>query len=140
MKYLLDSNVIAAAAKGRLPVAVKLSALKPGDVAMSAIARMEAEQVLIGANRSAARYAKLLRELLAQVEVLAFGAVEAQRAATVGAYLEQTGERLEGYDLLVAATALTHQLTLVTDRVAAFAQVPGLDVENWLRPVAVQEA
>lgn len=137
VKYLLDSNIIAAASSGRLPVVVKLSSLKPGDVAVSVIGRMEAELALLTGDRAKARSAKLLRELLAHLQVMDFGLAEAQRAATLGAYLEQTGERLAGYDLLVAATALTHQLTLVTDRAAAFAHVPGLDVENWLWPGTV---
>ena len=137
MKYLLDTNIIAAAVKGRLPVAVRLSALKPGQVAVSVIGRMEAETSLRGAASAQGKYGKLLREFLANVQVLDFGTAEATQAATVGGYLQQNGVRLEGYDLLVAATALTHQLTLVTDRGAAFAHVPGLDVENWLKPGVV---
>lgn len=134
VKYLLDSNIVAAAVKGRLPVAVRLSALKPGDIAVSVLGRMEVEMSLRSAARAQGKYAKLLKEFFAHVPVLAFGVAEAQQAATIGGYLQQAGERLEGYDLLVAATALTHRLTLVTDRAAAFAHVPGLDVENWLRP------
>ena len=132
MKYLLDSNCIAAAIKGRLPMAIKLSALKPGDVAVSAIGCMEAEAGLRGNPHAAARYTKLLREFFASVRVLDFGAVEVQQAVTLGGYLKQGGEELAGYDLLVAATALANQLTLVTDRPAAYAAVPGLEVENWL--------
>ena len=40
MKYLLDSNIVVAAIKGRLPVAVKLSAMRPGDIAVSIVAKM----------------------------------------------------------------------------------------------------
>ncbi|MGH8539045.1 MAG: PIN domain-containing protein [Stenotrophobium sp.] len=135
MKYLLDSNIILAAIKGRLPVVVRLSALRPGDVAVSVIGRMEAEMGLRGNARAQGKYGKLLREFLANVCVLDFGADEALQAATLGSYQQQTGERMNHYNLLVAATALAHQLTLVTDAPAEFSGVPGLDLENWLQPV-----
>ena len=37
-------------------------------------------------------------------------------------------------DLLIAATALAHDLTLVTHNVQDFANVPGLTVQDWLKP------
>lgn len=133
MKYLLDSNIVVAAIKGRLPVAVRLSSMRPGDVAVPVIAKMEAELALRGDTRAQTRYGKLLKEFFANVRVLDFGAAEAQHAVTVGAYQRQGGTRMDNYNLLVAATALAHQLVLVTDDTLAFADVPGLDVENWLR-------
>jgi len=35
------------------------------------------------------------------------------------------------YDRLIAAHALSHELTVITDNVQHFADVPGLKVENW---------
>lgn len=133
MKYLLDSNIVVAAIKGRLPVAVRLSSMRPGDVAVPVIAKMEAELALRGDTRAQTRYGKLLKEFFANVRVLDFGAAEAQHAVTVSAYQRQGGTKMDNYNLLVAATALAHQLVLVTDDTLAFADVPGLDVENWLR-------
>lgn len=133
MRYLLDSSVIVAAIKGRLPVVVKLSALKPDDVAVSVIGRMEAELGLRGNARVQGKYSKLLREFLANVRVLDFGAAESQQALNLSAYLQQGGDHLDAYGLLIAATALAHQLTLVTEDTATYAQVPGLETENWLR-------
>ncbi|MEW6167995.1 MAG: PIN domain-containing protein [Pseudomonadota bacterium] len=131
MKYLLDSDVLAGAVRGRLPVVLKLDQLKPTDVAVSVLARMEAETALRLQPRAQARYGRLLKELLASVRVLDFGQAEAQQAVSLGAYLQAAGARLSTLDLLQAATALTHQLVLVSDRSAAFADVPNLDVERW---------
>ncbi|MGH8462291.1 MAG: type II toxin-antitoxin system VapC family toxin [Stenotrophobium sp.] len=132
MKYLLDSNIILAAVKGRLPVVVKLSALKPSDVAISIIGRMETEMELRASASSQGKMGRLLRELLGSVRVLDFGTNEALHATTLGTYQRQSNERMDRYDLLVAATALAHQLILVTDAPGAFAAVPGLETENWL--------
>jgi len=131
VKFLLDANVVAGALKGRLPVVLKLAQLKPGDLAVSAISRLEAEAALRGQLRAQARYTRLLKEFLASVKILPFDALETQQAVSLAAYAQQTGERFGAYDLLVAATALAHQLTLVTDRPLAFAAVPNLDVECW---------
>ena len=91
MKYLLDSNIVVAAIKGRLPVAVKLSAMRPGDIAVSIVAKMEAEMALRGDTRAQSRYGRLLRDFLANVRVLDFGVTEAQQAVTLGGYQRQGG-------------------------------------------------
>lgn len=131
MKYLLDSDTLAAAVKGRLPVVLKLAQLKPTDVSVSVLARMEAETALRLQPRAQARYGRLLKELLGSVQQLDFGQAEAQQAVSLAAYLQAAGERLAPLDLLQAATALSHQLVLVTHRSAAFSGVPNLDVERW---------
>lgn len=131
MRFLLDSDVLAGAIKGRLPVVLKLSQLRPTDVAISVLSRMEAEMALRQQPRAQARYGKLLKDFLASVLVLDFGAVEAQQAVALNAYLQPAGEKLAALDLMLAATAMAHQLTLVTDRGTTFASVPNLDVERW---------
>ncbi|SFF30901.1 tRNA(fMet)-specific endonuclease VapC [Fontimonas thermophila] len=131
MKYLLDSDTLAGAVRGRLPVVLKLDRLKPTDIAVSVFARMEAETALRLQPRAQARYGKLLKEFLGSVHLLDFGQAEVQQAVNLGAYLQAAGEKLSTLDLLQAATALSHQLVLVTDRPAAFAGVPNLDVERW---------
>ncbi len=132
MKYLLDSDALAAAIRGRLPVVLKLEQLKPTDIAVSVLARMEAETALRMQPRAQARYGRLLKDFLASINVLEFGPAEAQQAVNLNAYLQGAGDSLATLDLLQAATALSHQLTLVTDRSAAFAGVPNLDVERWV--------
>ncbi|MDP9143055.1 MAG: PIN domain-containing protein [Pseudomonadota bacterium] len=132
MKYLLDSDALAAAVRGRLPVVLKLEQLKPTDIAVSVFARMEAETALRMQPRAQARYGRLLKDFLASIHVLEFGPAEAQHAVNLNAYLQGAGDSLATLDLLQAATALSHQLTLVTDRSAAFSGVPNLDVERWV--------
>lgn len=131
MKVLLDSDVLAAAIKGRLPVVLKLAQLKPGDVAVSVMSQVEAETALRLNPAAQARYGKLLKEFLSAVTVLDFTAQDAQQAVVIGSYLQASGERLVPLDLWVAATAVSRQLVLVTERPLAFAAVPNLDVERW---------
>lgn len=132
MKYLLDSDVLAGAIKGRLPVVLKLGALKPSDVAVSVLSQAEAETALRLNPRAQARYGKLLKEFLAAVPVLEVSAQDAQQAVAIGSYLQAAGETLAPLDLWLASTAVARQLTLVTDRSAVFAAVPNLDLERWV--------
>ena len=45
--------------------------------------------------------------------------------------LEHTGMRVDQFDLLIGATALHYQLTLVTSNIRHFERMTGLVIENW---------
>ena len=45
--------------------------------------------------------------------------------------LERKGNVIEDMDILIAATALSHNLILVTNNVKHFEKVKDLDIENW---------
>ena len=50
----------------------------------------------------------------------------------VKADLRRKGMPIEDLDLLIAATAKAHDLTLVTNNKANFSRIAGLRLENWL--------
>jgi len=65
--------------------------------------------------------------------------VTARRRIVAADRLRSTapGERASaavGPDLVIAAIALSRDLTLVTGNVRHFERIPGLRVENWLEP------
>ena len=45
--------------------------------------------------------------------------------------LQKSGKNIDDFDLLIASTALTNNLTLVTNNEKHFGIIPGLEVENW---------
>jgi tRNA(fMet)-specific endonuclease VapC len=53
-------------------------------------------------------------------------------AADVYAHLHASGQPVGDADILIAATALVHHLTVVTNNESHFRRIPGIDVENWL--------
>lgn len=65
--------------------------------------------------------------MFAKVEITEPVATEYAR---IRAYLEAIGQKMDGNDLWIAATALAHGATLVTAD-TAIARVPGLGVEDW---------
>ncbi len=131
MKVLLDTATVIAAIKGRLPVVLRLAQLKPAEVAVSIVSRMDAEMALRLAPKTNARFARLLKEFFAAVKVLDFTEADAAQAVNLAPYLPQGVDALKSFELQLAATALSHQLTLITDSPQRFALIPGLDAEKW---------
>ena len=56
------------------------------------------------------------------------------RAAEIYAGLKQRGQLISDADILIAATAVTHGLTLVTNNTAHYGRIAGLTLDNWKRP------
>ncbi len=44
---------------------------------------------------------------------------------------EIQGQRLDDFDLVIAACALTHGLILITNNEKHFRRIEGLQIENW---------
>ena len=133
MLRALDTNTISYAMRGVPEVTENLLALSPVDVAVPAIVVYELRYGLQRLPREAAapRLSALLR-LLAPMTVLDFDESCAQHAATIRSALEAAGTPIGPHDILIAATALANQATLVTHNTKEFKQVPGLSLEDWL--------
>jgi tRNA(fMet)-specific endonuclease VapC len=56
------------------------------------------------------------------------------QAAEIYADLHRSGRLISDADILIAATALTHDLTLVTENAGHFERIAGLRVESWRSP------
>jgi tRNA(fMet)-specific endonuclease VapC len=72
-----------------------------------------------------------LNELLAPYTSLPFDSSCVPHYARIRNYLELSGQIIGGNDLLIAAIASTHDLTVVTNNSEKFRRVPGLRVEDW---------
>jgi tRNA(fMet)-specific endonuclease VapC len=80
------------------------------------------------------RFQRNLARLNAALEILRLWPANGQTSEEFGNLfqaLRQAGRMLSQFDLLIAAMARQHDLTLLTADVA-FREVPGLRVENWL--------
>jgi predicted nucleic acid-binding protein len=126
--YLLDTNVLIHLRDGDAGVFAKLGALD-GPVLMSIISRVELEG---GVYRDPAwidvRRARLAA-LLLSIPALTFGEAEADAYCTI---VESAGySRRKLLDRMIAAQALAHRATLVTQNGADFRDVPGLQLLAW---------
>lgn len=70
--------------------------------------------------------------LLPALTVLPYEIAAARVYGQIRAHLEQAGRSLADADLQIAATALLHDLELVTGNVRHFSRVPGLRISDAL--------
>jgi len=73
-------------------------------------------------------------DLLSDVAVLDVTPAVARRFGEVQALLLDLGQRAPHMDLLIAATAVVHGLTVVTHNQQHFMKIPGLSLDDWLAP------
>ena len=133
--YLLDTDILSNLMK-RAPesaLVARLARVPPEDQFTSSVTLGE---LLYGAHRSSRTAALLERieeTLLAELPILPFDAAAARRYGELRAELERRGTLIGDADTRVAAIALSRGLMVVTGNERHFQQVPGLEIENWLK-------
>ncbi|MBN2574117.1 MAG: type II toxin-antitoxin system VapC family toxin [Deltaproteobacteria bacterium] len=131
MAFLLDTNVCIGILTGRSPQAVeRLRRLSPSDVRVASVVRAE---LLFGARNSSRVEGNLalLATFLAPFASVPFDDMAADYYGRIRADLHRAGEIIGPNDMLIAATALAHDLVLVTRNVKEFGRVPGLRWVDW---------
>jgi tRNA(fMet)-specific endonuclease VapC len=133
MKYVLDTNAVSALMKGQESVVAKLRAVQSADVALPQPVIAELAYGIERLPRSKRRTA--LREQLdlicAELGRASWNDDVSERFGFVKAALERKGERIEDFDVAIAAHALSEGAVLVTANVEHMARVPNLKVEDW---------
>jgi predicted nucleic acid-binding protein len=131
LKFLLDTATVIAAVQGRLPVVLQLGRCKPQEVAVSVFSQIEAEASLQRGARLEPGFTRLLKELFAAVKLLEFSAADAQAVLTLSPYLPSGTARITSTELYLAATALRHNLLLITPTPERYALLPDVKAEAW---------
>ncbi len=134
MRYLLDTCVISDFIKGEAGTQDRLKQTPPADIAVSAITVMELRYGLALNPQRAQKIEPAIASFLASVIILPFTTVEAEQAAQIRATLKSQGQMIGAYDVLIAATALQHNLLMVTSNLQEFNRVTGLQTEDWRKP------
>jgi tRNA(fMet)-specific endonuclease VapC len=75
---------------------------------------------------------KINREIISRVTIIHVGEKEALAAGDILASLCKTGQIIGVEDVLIAASALANQCSIVTANTRHFSRIKGLKVENWL--------
>ncbi|MBE9099536.1 type II toxin-antitoxin system VapC family toxin [Vacuolonema iberomarrocanum] len=131
MRYLLDTCVISDFIKGEAGTTVRLRQTPPVEIAVSAVTVMELRYGLALNPQRVQKVGPAIASILSSVAILPFDTVEAEQAAQIRAALKSKGQPIGAYDVLIAATALQHNLTMVTANQREFERVSGLQIENW---------
>jgi tRNA(fMet)-specific endonuclease VapC len=125
VSYLIDSDRVADALAGRSDARRLLASLSRDGLALSVMTYGEIYEGIYFARDPRAAEAGF-RLFLRGVDVLPLGRTILRRFARIRGDLRRQGLLLGDPDLLIAATAIHHGLTLVTRNRQHFQRVPGL--------------
>lgn len=128
--YMLDTNMCIYLMKHQPEqVARRFAQCYVGDVVMSAITYAELEYG-VTACKNGARERKNLAALIEDIPVAPF---DVHAATAYGPIRAATRDRKKDHlDKLIAAHAVSLDVTLVTNNERDFVAYPGLKIENWI--------
>ena len=132
LRYLLDTNILSDLI--RYPqgkVAAQISKAGEDSVCTSIIVAAELRYGAVKSN--SAKLAERIHLILSALEILPLETPADQQYAVIRDHLARQGNPIGPNDLLIAAHALSNNLTVVTANTGEFSRVPGLKVENWLQ-------
>jgi tRNA(fMet)-specific endonuclease VapC len=132
-KYLLDTDTCIYIIKKRPAwVFKKFQTLSLGQVCISSVTLAELEY---GVKKSQAkkRNQQALEAFILPLSVMPFDKQAASYYGEIRAMLEQKGTPIGPLDFMIAAHALSLNMTLVTNNVREFARIGYLMIENWAK-------
>lgn len=130
MSFLLDSDVTADYLKGLPQTVQQIQPLVQSGVGISIITYGEIYDGIAG-SRDPKAAEQVFRQFLRVAVVLPLNRGIMRRFATERRILRLAGQKLDDMDMLIASTAMYHNLTLITRNVRHFGRIQGL---TWRQP------
>ncbi|MGH2585781.1 MAG: type II toxin-antitoxin system VapC family toxin [Dehalococcoidia bacterium] len=127
MPFILDADWIIQALAGRSQAVTALDRLAPQQVTLSAVTVGEICEVAFNSANPEAHIERF-RHFLHPYRVLPVNEPIAFRFAEVRSFLRRRGQLISDFDIIVAATALRHDLTVLTFNVRHFERIPDLKI------------
>jgi tRNA(fMet)-specific endonuclease VapC len=133
VKYVLDTNAISALMKGQATMVARMRRVAKADVGLPQPVVAEIAYGIERLPRSKRRDALADRFALIRSELprAAWTDAVSEHFGAIKATLERRGDRIEDFDIAVAAHALAESAVLVTANVRHMARIAGLKVEDW---------
>jgi len=131
MKYMLDTNICIHLMKHTESVLEKFSKNNSDGLTISSITLAELEFGICNSASYDKNRTKLI-SFLPLVNVLSFDDTAAVEYGIIRANLQKKGTPIGQLDMLIAAHALSRDLTLVTNNTQEFERVEGLELEEWI--------
>ena len=130
MHYLIDTNIIIYRLKNLGNVNANFLKNKDKHMSLSVVSYGE---LVFGARKSKAveknmETVNVIKSIFPLIEITSeimniFGEIKA--------YTQKIGKTIDDMDLLIAATAITNNFTLVTHNTKHFENIPNLKIEDW---------
>jgi tRNA(fMet)-specific endonuclease VapC len=130
MTFLFDTDMCVYWLRGRTSVRDRIIAVGPQALSISIITLAELRYGAASSTQPDTNHLAI-DSFTSAISILGVDAAIARSFGDLKAALRRAGMLLEDFDLIIAATARTYNLTLVTSNIAHFSRVPGLQLENW---------
>ncbi len=130
MPYLIDTDILINSIKGNKTVNQRISEYATIPKAISIITFGE---LLYGAKKSIQKdkNTSIIYRLAEIFPIVGITRSVIEAFTDVKMALDKKGQRIEDFDLLIAATALSLNYTLVTNNTKHYQRIEGLQIENW---------
>jgi tRNA(fMet)-specific endonuclease VapC len=128
--YLLDTDTIVFSLRGQPVVVENLRKHLNDPIKLSVISCMELYYGAYKSHAVASNVAKV-KTLEDELDVIPMGSESAEIFGMLKSKMETAGNRLDDFDLAIAACALTNNLILVTHNIKHFQRIEGLKVTDW---------
>lgn len=130
MSFLIDTDTCSAYLRGDRTVDAEFRQYS-GRLYVSVVGIAEITRWIYSRN-TPARFLVGYEDLIMEVQVLSLDRESAETCGKIAAQLSEVGTPPGLPDMLIAATALVHDLTLVTHNSRDFHRVPGLRLQDWV--------
>jgi predicted nucleic acid-binding protein len=130
--YLLDTDTIIYSLKGNAAVKKNLVARIEVPMSISVITLMELYYGAYKSEKVAGNLSKI-KIIEKNFEIIPTGTEVVDIFGMIKAELERSGNPLDDFDLVIAACAMTHNLTLVSNNTRHFERIQGLKLDNWAK-------
>jgi predicted nucleic acid-binding protein len=130
--FLLDTDTIIYSLKGKDSVVQNLASHQRDPLKISVISLMELYYGAYKSEKTKANLAKV-RRIEKAFDIISVDFSVAETFGMIKSDLEFQGTPLDDFDLVIAASALAHNLILVTNNEKHFRRVEGLELDNWNR-------
>lgn len=130
-QYLLDTNICIYLLKDLFDLSEKIENIGTSQFFISEITIAELK---FGAANSDfpeknAEKIKLIQQIFTVIPIFASLDIYASEKAR----LKKSGKILDDFDLLIGATAIANNLTLITRNISDFERLNGIEIENWAK-------
>jgi len=132
--FLLDTNILSELIKKRPNpyLLSRLSSLPVHNLFTSTLCLMELGYGSALRDDFDSFWSKIMGQVVSQVQVIPLGPEEGLIAGDLLARLRKKGQIIGLEDILISATAIAHNLVLISANIKHFSKIDGLIVENWL--------
>ena len=127
--FMLDTDTVSWALRGQGAVSAHVLEYRPSQLCISSITLAE---LRYGADAKGSRTLHgIISTFIVSMGVVPFDQAAADTLGPVASALAKRGEPIGTFETLIAAHALSCDLTLVTNNTKHFQRVAGLKLANW---------